>query len=239
LVASDELGVYAGVLAGLQEEVLHGRSLEDLRIMLGTQLTLSAPIPMAAEPSMREMRWLERHYLTTPRVPYAQTDKEIVRYAAKLLTDSLEQLRPRGTEIRRDERIDELYGRALERHIQFHVPKVSRVLRGRDRDLLIHSAGIELQSENRVAAPGVMTASKAFYAYRLLEDRIRKEGGFDTRRIGVLQPTRGLRTPDVEHNREWARHVWMPDADVVIDAEREDVNEVLREHAAWVAETAA
>ncbi len=239
LVASDELGVYQAMLEGIEHEVSRGLPVEVLRQQLGTQLSLGAPIEMQSMPTIKEMRWLERNYLTTPRVPYVQTEQELIRRAANAVTESLQRVRRPHTIIAKDVRIDELYGQSLERFVKYRVPKVSRALRGKDRDLLVHSAAIEMHGTGHLLAPGVAIGSRAFYAYSLLEERIRQYARVATRRIGVLQPTLGPRTADVEHHRDWARHVWQQDADVVIDAETEDVEAALRQHADWVGETAA
>jgi hypothetical protein len=232
LIAPDEIKVYEAVLESIAEQIIRGIDVASLQAMMGPQLRIARPRALLREPSDDVLERLRDHFLSTPSLPYIDEERLLVRRAQKKLNEAVEAVRPPGVIVMRKVRLNTMYEHKLERYVHYKVPEVANALRSDRRDLLVDSVLVEpgnLRSAQRQSA----RISRAFYAFKKLETTIRQVANKEIRRVAVIHP--GPRDPNADETREWLQHMWDRDADRIIDGNRVDVQDALREEAAWVA----
>jgi septum formation inhibitor MinC len=228
VATSADTAVFRTILQSLADRVNQGIDRAELQALLGPQLRIMRSRALYREPTDEVLARLRKQFLEKPR---GQGDeaaaKALVRRSTNALDSVLRRSAPRGVELTEKATPRRLYERRLDTHVGFQVPRIARAVRFAERDVLIDSVLVERETAGRPLSIATSRVSQAFFAYNQLRSTIRQYANRDVILIGVIHPG-STEDANMLQRREWVKHTWRPDSDV-IDGNEVDVEAALHD----------
>lgn len=238
LVRPDEVGLIQEVMRTAAQRLVSGVSLEALRTSLSPQLRVSRPRGLFRLPDDKTAQVLRERYLAaTPRVERGVAEDVALRKQSEHDLDRVVSRVSRlGMDVVRNARFEKLYKERPAWSEQVRVPRLARALRGDRRDILIDSVLVQPMKVNQAIAVATSRIGRAFWYYKRLKGDIRAASGRDVITVGVLLDGHTDGEREVVEARDYIKHTWTPDADLVLEVDRQaDLNQ-LRERVRWLVE---
>jgi hypothetical protein len=238
LVRSDELRLMQEVLRLAGERIMRGEHLDAIRASLGPQLSVSNPRGLYREPTEAVVDQLMSHYLAaTPRAERRLVEDVALRkQSEKELDRIVSRVSRLGMQVVPNAKFEKLYREPPAWTERIRIPRLARALRGDRRDILIDSVLVEPHKVAQAIGVATSRIGRAFWYYGRLKQELRAKAGKDVITVGVLLDGATEREKDVEEAREYIKHTWTPDADLVVEAEKPADLEKLRERVRWLVE---
>lgn len=229
LANAADVALYRTVLESVKERVNKGIDPKELEGLLGPQLTLKRQRALYRAPSDDLLRRLRRDYLEKPAGQSLEAAANALqRRSTAVLLKSLQRVVPFGVDVKERVTPRKLYGPGLKSHVGFRVPPIARAVRFERVDVLVDSVLVEPGNLGRALTVAAGRVSEAFFAYnRELRPLIEQYAGRQVKLIGVLHPG-PVDDADTSHRRDWIKHTWQVDAQVV-DGNEQDVDAAIRD----------
>lgn len=235
MVRREQREVFQAVLERASHEVRNGMDLPALKAAIGPQLTISEPIALRVRPSASIMGVLRRQYLTGTRVDVSTESKKLVKKSLERLDNALSATAHIAMwDIRRRPEPRSLYPDTPPL-AQANIPRLGRVVRGPDRDLLIDAVLLSPGKGTLAIRSATERIGRAFWYYDQLRAEIERNEHRSIRLVGVLawedgrNGDRDLKDAASYIEEGWARH-----AEVVPSDDRTGLDR-LRVHVNWLA----
>jgi DUF3037 family protein len=222
------------ILESVRENVARGMDVRDLQMLIGPQLRIAHPRQLFVAPDDDVIRRLVRRFLYAARKSPVEIDEVIARSDAQLRRE-LSDVPLQGLQVVERARPINLYGVDLQRRAGFRVPEIARALRSFRRDVLIDSVAVERNSTTKALREATGRIGRAFWVYNKMRAEIHQLENRTIRVVGILHPSGDNPTPGAIQAREYIKHVWSADADV-IDGDAVNVETALRGYADWARE---
>ncbi len=234
IAEGEVIEAFQSILESVQETVSRGMAVEDLQAMIGPQLRIAEPRRLFLQPDDEMIRRLVRRFLHAPRKSAVEIDEVVARSDAQLQHE-LDEVPLRGLQMVERVKPVNLYGLDLRRRVGMRVPEIARALRSFHRDVLIDSVAVERNLTQKALREATGRIGRAFWAYNKLRGEIQSLENRTIRLVGVLHPSGDNATRGAIEAREYIKHVWSADAEV-IDGDSVNVSAALRDYAEWARE---
>lgn len=239
LVASDELAVFGEIMEALRESITNDNDLSILRQLAGPQIQIGEPRVLYVEPNREHMRLLVHNLLEVPRWrdfldrvetgdSPSESERELDRLIGRVAPVGGIHVESRAT-------LQKLYRDLSPSLRQVRVPALSRAVRSQSKDILLDSVSVTPDDPMAAIRSATTRVARAFWYYKRLRSELETSTGRTVRTIGVLLNGVSHETPAVVEARDYIKHVWQQDADLVVDVqgEPESIEEV-REQMKWL-----
>src|SRR5690606_7204162 len=204
-----ERKMYSDILNDIRSNIRHTTSVSELNQIYGPQLKVSDPRPLYQQPNKTTINRLRRHYLGAVRSRRTHSEE---RKAVTLVDETISRVAWRYAEpLTQKKRAlpEDLYPRDAKKIFETPVPAIDRVLRTRDKDLLIGAARIgSRKPESAIQGKGTKLG-RAFWQYREARPRIEDLTGCRVRMVGLIYNGDGNdQEPEVRDAIEYLSHLW-------------------------------
>lgn len=229
LVERDEIAIYESVLESAKSRLPAELDQVTIEHLFGPHFKVSEPRPLFRDVTRDVIRMLKDKYLRTPGTQHKRSERMQQR-VAKRIDDILRDTLPINAVIEKRPTADKLYSRAKE-IFDSEVPTLDRAIRFGSRDLLIGGVIIDRSGTLAHARNRIARCGQAFWQYQNAKETLARVLGREVATVGVIFDGFGQKTAAVQSAKDYVRHVWEQDADLVVDVsgpegEERLVNEV-------------